>query len=90
MTGISTRQTTFWPRDSRYRPVEEVSDPCGRKLELATPNEAGKLVREDEKPLPITAWGDVTLLKEEGYYDDFARQISTYRGKIGYLEGRDS
>jgi hypothetical protein len=31
--------------------VEEVSDPLGRKLGWATPNEAGKLVREGEKPL---------------------------------------
>jgi hypothetical protein len=43
--------------------VEAVSDPLGRKLELATPNEAGKLVREDEKPLPAKAWGDVTNLQ---------------------------
>ncbi len=59
-TGISTQQKTFWPRGSRYRPVEGVSDPLEDPLERAAPNEAGKLIREDEKPLLITAWGDVT------------------------------
>jgi hypothetical protein len=33
--------------------VEEVKDPLGRKLERATPSEAGKPVREDWKPLPF-------------------------------------
>jgi hypothetical protein len=33
--------------------VEEVSDPLGQKLELATPNEAGKPIREDGKPLTL-------------------------------------
>ena len=32
MTGISMQQKIFWPRGSRCRPVEEVSDPNGRKL----------------------------------------------------------
>jgi putative transposase len=49
-TAISTLQKTFWPRGSRCLPVEEVSDLLGRKLELATPNEAGKFIREDEAP----------------------------------------
>jgi hypothetical protein len=57
---ISTQVETFWPRGSRLLPVEEVSDLSGRKLERATPNEAGKPVREDWKPLPAEAWGDVT------------------------------
>ncbi len=58
--AISTRALTFWPRGSRCLPVEEVSDPSGDQLERATSNEAGKLIREDEKPLPAEAWGDVT------------------------------
>jgi hypothetical protein len=40
--------------------VEEVSDLLERRLERATPNEAGNPIRENGKPLPITAWGDVT------------------------------
>src|SRR5690348_4503058 len=50
MTGISTPLRIFWPRGSRCRPVEGVSDQLGDQLKLATPNEAGKLIREDEKP----------------------------------------
>jgi len=33
--------------------VEAVSDLPGQKLGQATPNETGKLIREDEKPLPL-------------------------------------
>src|SRR6266571_3593378 len=50
--GISTQQTTFWPRGSRLRPVEGVEVLLGQKLGQATPNEAGMPVREDGKPPP--------------------------------------
>ena len=53
MTGISTPQEIFWPRGSRHRPVEGVSDLLGQKLKQATPSEAGKPVREDGKPLAL-------------------------------------
>jgi hypothetical protein len=61
MTGISMQAEIFWSMGSWHRPVEEVSDLFGRKLELATPNEAGKLVREDEKPLPFR-YGEMSHL----------------------------
>src|SRR5260370_36504060 len=51
MTGISMLQEIFWPRGSRHRPVEEVSDLL--RDAKATPNEAGKPIREDGKPLPF-------------------------------------
>jgi hypothetical protein len=63
MAGISMQAEIFWSGGSRHRPVEGVSNLLGQKLELATPNEAGKPIREDGKPLPFRH-GEMSLARQ--------------------------
>jgi len=55
--GISTRQKIFWPRGSRCRPVEEVSDPNGRKLVGLLPVKQEHPTREHGMPLEKSRGG---------------------------------
>ena len=60
MIVTPTLLETFWPRGSRLLPVEGVEDPYGPVFVGRLPLKQEPLIREDEKPLPKKAWGDVT------------------------------
>jgi Coenzyme A transferase len=57
--ATSMPQEMCWPRDSRWLPVERLQDLSGRKPNLASLDEAGRLPRERENPLAFSHGEDV-------------------------------
>src|SRR5690349_8005099 len=55
--ATSMRQTISWPRDSRWLPVERLSDLSGHQLNRASLDEAGRPSRERGNPRPSKAAG---------------------------------